>query len=291
MTSDPAMPAELAVIVELARHAGSQVMASHGRVERLTKTSAGERIQGWEPTEAVTEADRATQRLIVAELRRRFPDDGIIGEESDDGAGITNCPPARGERWWVIDPIDGTNNFVAGLGCFAVCIGLLDRGMPVLGVVHDVTRQQTYAGAAGAGAWIDHRPVAAPSTPMSDRSLVMLTCNLLDRRGALPGFISHWLATSPWKFRMLGSAALEAVHVGAGVAHAAITVNGKLWDVAAAAAVVLAAGGRVTDLSGNDLFPFTLKDYIGAKVPFLAAGGAAHAQILADITGRGWPTG
>jgi fructose-1,6-bisphosphatase/inositol monophosphatase family enzyme len=281
-------PPDLAFVADLARRAGELALRSYGRIDRETKTSAGERIQGWDPVEAVTEADRASQRLIIEGLRARWPDDGVIGEECDDGSGITNRPPKAGERVWVIDPIDGTNNYVAGLGCFAVCIALLERGAPVLGVVHDVTRGVAYA-AAGGRAWLGERETRALATPMSDRSLVMLTCNLLDRRGRLPAFIGRWLETSSWKFRMLGSAALEAVQVGAGVAHAAITVNGKLWDVAAAAAVVLAAGGRVTDLAGKDVFPFSLTDYRGAKVPFLASGPGAHAAVLGEIRDHGWP--
>lgn len=281
-------PPDLAYVVDLARRAGRATLPGFGTLERLTKRSAGEAISGWDPTEAVTEADRASQRLIIAGLRARFPDDGIIGEESDTGAGITNTARPGGDRVWVIDPIDGTNNYVAGLGCYAVCIGLLERGMPVLGVVYDVARDLAFAAADGR-AWMGERETRVEQEPPSERSLVMLTCNLLDRHGALPGFIGHWLAESRWKFRMLGSAALEAVQVGAGVAQAAITVNGKLWDVAAPAAVVLAAGGRVTDFAGRDVFPFEVTGYSGAKVPFLAASAAAHPVLLAEITARTWP--
>ena len=80
--------------------------------------------------------------------------------------------------------------------------------------------------------------------------------------------------------RILGSAALEATYVAAGVAHAAVTVNGKLWDVAAAAAMVLEAGGVMTDLTGRAIFPFDLAHYQGAKVPFLAAAPAAQQPLL-----------
>src|SRR6476646_10021342 len=112
---------DLQYAIELARGAGKIVLENYGKVARLTKThiAASE--------EAVTETDRASQRFIVAGLRRRFPSDGIVGEESDAGDSITfECPDPRG-RVWVIDPIDGTNNFIAGLGSFAVCIGLMDR--------------------------------------------------------------------------------------------------------------------------------------------------------------------
>src|SRR4051812_26543761 len=127
---------DLQFAIELARGAGAIVRENFGRAQRLTKThiAANE--------EAVTETDRASQRHIVAGLRRRFPADGIIGEENETGDAITfECPDPRG-RVWVIDPIDGTNNFIAGLGAFAVCIGLMDRGEPVMGIVYDVARDE-----------------------------------------------------------------------------------------------------------------------------------------------------
>ena len=120
---------DLQYAIELARGAGEIVLEHYGKVARLTKTHAAA------SDEAVTDADRASQRFIVAGLKRRFPTDGIIGEESDAGTSITfDCTNPRG-RNWVIDPIDGTNNFISGLGAFAVCIGLVDAGMPNLGVV------------------------------------------------------------------------------------------------------------------------------------------------------------
>lgn len=281
-----ASAAELDVVITLAREAGALVRREAGHSQRLLKRAPGEAIAGWDPVEAVTETDRATQRLIIAGLSRHFPDDGVIGEESDTG-GITHRPPARGARTWVIDPIDGTNNFCAGLGCFAVCIGLLEDGLPTLGVVYDVARDCVYA-ATGGQAQVDGVPVRAATAALSDRSLVMLTSNLLDRQGRLPGFIGEWLTHAPWKLRMLGSAALEAVQVGAGVAHAAVTINGKLWDVAAAAAVILASGGRVVDLHGAPVFPVHLQGYQGAKIPFLALAPGAGNRILDDIHRFGW---
>jgi myo-inositol-1(or 4)-monophosphatase len=270
--------ADLDAVVALARRAGAVARGHWGRVERLTKRGG---------VEAVTEADRACQALIIEELRRRHPGDGIIGEEDEHGLGITHQVPAGCERVWVIDPIDGTNNFVAGLGAFAVCIGLLERGEPTIGVVYDVARDEVHAGARGLGAWVDDRAVRAPTTPLSDRSLIMMTSNCLDPRGQVPAFIGRWLRDSEWKLRMLGSAALEAVQVAAGVAHGAVTINGKLWDLAAPAAVLLAAGATVTDLRGGAIFPFACAAYAGGKVPFLAAGPAAHPALLAELADFG----
>jgi myo-inositol-1(or 4)-monophosphatase len=268
---------DLQYAIDLARGAGRIVLEQYGRVERLTKTHVAA------SSEAVTEADRASQRFIVTGLRKRFPDDGIVGEENETGDAITfECPDPRG-RVWVIDPIDGTNNFIAGLGNFAVCIGLLEKGEPVLGVVLDVTRDTVYSAAAGEGAWDGSKRLMAPDTPMSSASLLMLTSNLLGKSGTLPRYAARWIAQTDWKIRILGSAALEAVHVAAGVAHGALTVNGKLWDCAAPAAILREAGGVMSDLRGQPIFPFDLARYQGAKVPFLAAGPAAHPQLLREI--------
>ena len=268
---------DLQYAIDLARGAGRIILEHYGKVERLTKTHAAAQ------EEAVTEADRASQRFIVAGLRRRFPDDGIVGEESETGQSITfECHDPRG-RNWVIDPIDGTNNFIAGLGAFAVCIGLLDRGEPLIGVVYDVTRDLAYSAARGEGAWLGTKRLRAAATPLGDSSMIMITSNVIGADGRCPAWGPRWLAQTNWKLRILGSAALEAVHVAAGVAHGAVTVNGKLWDAAAPAAVVLEAGGVMTDFSGRDVFPFDLARYQGGKVPFLAAAPSAHATLLREL--------
>ncbi len=272
------LDSDLAFVIHLARQAGDLARQHQAGIERLTKRGA----------EAVTEADRASQRLIVAGLRTRFPDDGIIGEEDDTGAAITNQAPKKGGRVWVIDPIDGTNNYVAGFAAWAVCIGLLEDGVPTLGVVWDPSRQAAYAAAKGQGAWLVEqgvpRAIRAQATAPGPASIILLTSNLIVG-GTLAPWVPRWFTTSEWKFRMLGSAALECVQIGAGTAHASITLNGKLWDVAAAAAVVLEAGGRIVNPAGQDVFPIDLTGYAGAKVPFIAAAPLAVAPVLAAMAG------
>ncbi|HZZ43974.1 MAG TPA: inositol monophosphatase [Tepidisphaeraceae bacterium] len=265
---------DLQYIIELARGAGKLIRQRYGKVERLTKTHIAA------DQEAVTDADRESQRFIVAGLKRRWPDDGIIGEESETGSSITADIPDPLARVWVIDPIDGTNNFIAGLGNFAVCIALLHKGHPILGIVYDVMRDQMYAAAQGEGCWLDNQRLSVLQSPLNDASMLMLTSNLLNSAGHCPQWASQFIAQTNWKVRMLGSAALEATMVAAGVAHASFTVNGKLWDVAAPAALVLEAGGILTDLTGKPLFPYNLRNYQGAKVPFIASTPQAHAPLL-----------
>jgi myo-inositol-1(or 4)-monophosphatase len=276
MSSAPDLTHDLQYALDLCRGAGRIILDYYGKVARLTKTHAAT------TNEAVTDADRASQRFIVSALRQRFGGDGIVGEESESGTSITAEIPDPMGRVWVIDPIDGTNNFIAGLGNFCVCVGLLERGWPVMGVVYEVLRDEAYYAAKGQGAWRGKRQIAAPRTGLSDASMLMMTSNLLIK-GRAPTWACKWLGQTNWKIRILGSAALEAVQVAAGVAHGAVTVNGKLWDLAAPAAVVLEAGGVITDLAGRAIFPFDLTRYQGAKAPFLAGGPAAHPVLLRYI--------
>lgn len=268
---------DLQYAIELARSAGKIALDHFGRVERLTKTHAAT------TDEAVTEADRAVQRFIVAGLRKRFADDGLIGEENDLGDAITHERAKKGDRVWVIDPIDGTNNFVAGFPNFAVCIGLLEAGMPTLGIVYDVCRDQMYVGAKGQGVWLGNKRLKCLDTPLDDASVIMMTSNNNDSKGRAPAWAARLIGQTNWKMRIMGSAALEATQVAAGIAHAAITVNGKLWDAVAPAALVLEAGGRMCDLAGREIFPFNLNGYAGAKVPFLAAAPLAQSTLLAQF--------
>jgi myo-inositol-1(or 4)-monophosphatase len=271
---------DLKYVIELARAAGALVMDNYGKVDPLLKRN----------DEAVTEADRASQRLIVSGLRRRFPTDGVVGEENETGDAITFEVANPGGRNWVIDPIDGTNNFIAGLGIFAVCIGLLEAGKPVLGVVYDVTRDQLYAAAAGQGAWLGTQKLEASKAPLGDKAMLMLTSNLVCADGKAPPYARRWLDQTNWKIRMLGSACVEAMMVASGVALGAVTLNGKLWDVAASAAIVMEAGGIVTDPGGHAIFPFDLAGYKGAKVPYVMAGVGAHGELVRE-TGEGGERG
>jgi myo-inositol-1(or 4)-monophosphatase len=153
----------------------------------------------------------------------------------------------------------------------------------VLGIVYDVTRDLMYCSARGEGCWVGNRRLTALTTPLNDASILMMTSNCIDASGRCPEYARRWMGQTNWKLRMIGSAALEATQVAAGIAHGAVTINGKLWDIAAPAALVLEAGGLVTDLKGKPIFPIDLTNYIGAKVPFLAAGPGAQDELLREI--------
>jgi len=222
----------------------------------------------------VTIADREAERMIRAVLEQQRPQDGVVGEEY-------GAVRADAEWVWVIDPIDGTNNFIAGLGCYAVCIGLVEDGHPVAGVVHDVARDEVWYAHRGHGAFRDGRGIACASGPLGDATLVMLSSNLIVPGGGLPSWLMPFFSDQPFKLRILGSAALEAVSVADGTAHAAVTLNGKLWDIAAPAAIVAEAGGHLLRPDGGPLCPFRTAGYAGEKVPFVVT--APNADLLAHM--------
>ena len=275
LTSGSPLAHDLQYAIDLARGAGKIVLEHYGKVERLTKTHATT------SAEAVTDADRASQRFIVAGLARRFPDDGIVGEENDTGSAITfDCPDPAG-RVWVIDPIDGTNNFIAGLGNFAVCIGLLDAGAAGAGRGATTSRRDLmYSAAAGEGAWLGTRRLRV-AQDAAERQLDADADQQPARQGRhCPAWAARWIAQTNWKVRMLGSAALEAVQVAAGVAHGAVTVNGKLWDVAAPAASC--SKRRVSPTSGAAGLPLRSSPLRRGESPVPRRG----TQVARGVVGR-----
>jgi myo-inositol-1(or 4)-monophosphatase len=157
----------------------------------------------------------------------------------------------------------------------------------VLGVVYDVSRDLVYSSAKGQGAWLGSKRLAVNPRPLDDSTMLMLTSNLPNKDGRVPGWVTHWLGQTNWKIRILGTAAIEVVQVAAGVAHGSVTLQGKLWDIAAPAAILFEAGGVLTDLSGRPIFPFNLRNYAGAKVPFLSGTPLAHPTLLQQI--RAYP--
>src|SRR5262249_4221675 len=137
---------ELRVAVDIAREAGAAILQFYrGPLQIEQKYDSDDR-------EPVTQADRVANHLIVERLLREFPDDGILAEESEDTA-----RRLEKQRVWMIDPLDGTNGFIAGDGDFAVQIGLVEAGRPIMGVVYQPLPGVLYRAVHGHGAWIERR--------------------------------------------------------------------------------------------------------------------------------------
>ncbi|HEY3351756.1 MAG TPA: 3'(2'),5'-bisphosphate nucleotidase CysQ [Polyangia bacterium] len=238
---------ELDVAASLCRRAGDIILRY--RQPGLTVS----RKAGDEP---VTVADREANALIVADLRATFPADGILSEE-----GAEVGAHEGGGRVWMVDPLDGTRDYVAGREGFAVMIGLCIDGRPSLGVVYQPLRTVLYRAVAGAGAAVEAdgrtRPlrVSAVGDPSAARLISSASHRLakLDELRTALG-ISDEVS--------LGSVGLKVGLIATGERDLYVNPEGatKLWDTCAPEAILAEAGGRLTDLGGQPI------DYRGADI-------------------------
>ncbi len=197
----------------------------------------------------VTEADLASERLILDALRARFPAHAIHAEESAGGG----LPAA--EWVWLVDPVDGTTNFSHGLPIFAVNLALAWHGAPVLGVTHHPATGCTFWAELGGGAWLRcdgrDRRLAVSATPELERAL--LATGFIHGRAQGPGSnrAEFWaLDAQAQSVRRLGSAALVMAWIAAGNLEGYWEAGLKPWDLAAGWLLVTEAGGRVTEYDG-----------------------------------------
>ncbi len=246
-------------------------LAHQGGRQAVAAVRAEVHVDWKGPGDRVTDVDVAIQARLVERIRECFPDDGIVAEE-----GLALDPGAR-EFVWVVDPLDGTNNFALGIPCFAVSIGLLRHGLPHVGVVHDPSTGFTCSAMRGYGAVADGRVLTLPARSLTAASNVAVRVPL-DAELA-PATIG-WLRR--YKLRGFGSVALHLAYAALGALDVVLDHTASLWDVAAGAALLLEAGGTITDPRGQPVFPPAAAAYGGSPTPFLAGNTAAHAEALAD---------
>jgi myo-inositol-1(or 4)-monophosphatase len=226
----------LDVAVKIAREAGAILRGEFDRPKEISYK--GE-------VDIVTESDRRSEALIVARLRERFPEHGIVAEEGGTGA-------AAGAKFcWHVDPIDGTTNFAHSYPCFAVSIGLAEDGEPVAGVVFNPVSDEMFTAARGEGAYLNGKRIRVSAI---DKLAVSLVAT---------GFPTHQRKRSAnmnyyWEFtlrshgvRRDGSAALDLCSVACGRFDAYWEFGLKSWDAAAGVLLVQEAGGKVSDMNGG----------------------------------------
>jgi 3'(2'), 5'-bisphosphate nucleotidase len=232
------------------------------------------------PNDPVTAADRHANALLVRQLGEAFPDVPVVAEES---APRTYARFRQAERVLFVDPLDGTREFVDRVGEFAVMIGLVEGSRAVAGIVHAPVSGVTWVGAAGLGAWqvdADARwaPVSATSTPDLARATIVVT-----RSHRSPRLERALAALAPGMVRFMGSAGLKGSEVARGAADAYVDTGAKTkrWDACAVDALVTAAGGRVSDVTGApiDYRARTLVNQRGLVV----SNGALHEAILGRL--------
>lgn len=250
------LPTLIALADEAARTGGRVVLEGAGRAAPQAKG----------PGDYVTEVDRASERAIGAVLGREAPDIPVVGEEAGG---------AHGDRWWSVDPLDGTTNFLHGFPAVAVSVALIVDGRPVVGAVHAPFLGETYLGGRGLGAWVVRPDGSRSPLAVSDRPVgraVVGTGFPFRRKELLPRYLATMeRALALFEdLRRPGAAALDLAWVAAGVFEGFFELALGTWDVAAGGLLIEEAGGVVTDWEGGP-------GWLGGDI--LAGSAAVHAEL------------
>ncbi len=255
---------ELRFASDLARRAGALLTDSYERLERIDYKSK---------RDVVTNADYASERLVIDAIRERFPGDAILAEESGEHAGVLRDDGSHNGRTWVIDPLDGTVNYANGIPYYCVSIGLVIDDRPTVGVIFDPARDDLYDAVADGPARLDGAPVRTSTKATLSDYVVSLAVigrgGLMRERKIAPRIRIH---------RRMGSSALALVYVANGRFDAFIQ-NGGLspWDVAAAGLIAERSGAVVTNVMGG---PWWDPQVRGPRTSVVAAPPAQHGAIL-----------
>ncbi len=214
----------------------------------------------------VTEADRASERLVVERLRSHFPAHSIVGEE---GGGYEGGSEYR----WFVDPLDGTTNFAHGFPVFNVTLGLERAGETIAGVVYDPIRQEMFAAERGAGAYLNNRRIKVSPVKQLADSLASTGFPSRKRRHNVNIHFYYQLAMATHGVRRTGSAAIDLAYVACGRLDFFWEFGLKPWDMAAGTLLVREAGGRTSDMLG-------VSHSVTESVHLLADNGALHDAVL-----------
>jgi myo-inositol-1(or 4)-monophosphatase len=258
------MQQALAVAIDAAHAAGGTIRSLYGRDLEITqKGTSG----------PVTEADLASNACIHSHLRRAFPDDGWLSEETADR-------PDRlaKSRVWIVDPLDGTWEFTTGVPEFVVSIGLSVEGVAVLGVLYNPITEETFSGVRGQGAWLNGVPIAvSPTADLAGSTFCVSRTE--SGKGLLTGLDGR-LNLDP-----RGSIAYKCGLVAAGRYAGVFTYNPRNeWDICAGVALIEAAGGQVTDRQGQ---PFRFNQPNPLKQPLVGTNTHVHTALLDLLRGAG----
>ena len=217
----------------------------------------------------VTEVDRASEAAVTGVIRERCPNDGILAEE---GTG-----DARTGRRWIIDPLDGTVNFIHGIPQVSVSVALWEDDRPLLGVVLDPLRDEEFAAATGKGATLNGTPITISPTEDLGRAVVA-TGFPYDHSAHAAAYVAsvQVMLERVNGIRRLGSAALDLAWLAAGRYDAYWEMQVAPWDMAAGAVIVAEAGGKVTGVDGSRRLP--------ESGPILASNGHLHADLVALLS-------
>jgi myo-inositol-1(or 4)-monophosphatase len=235
--------------IRAARRAGDLIMRNMNRLHQLE-------VRSKDVNDFVTEVDLRAEAEIIDTIRATFPDHGFLAEESgrtDSKYGNKNSA-GDDEFIWIIDPLDGTTNFIHGFPQFAVSIGLKKRGQMECGVIYDPMRQELFTAARGDGAKLDDRRIRVTKQLTLEGALIGTGFPYRANMQWLDAYMGMFkvLTQQAAGLRRAGSAALDLAYVAAGRMDGFWELGLSPWDTAAGMLLIVEAGGMVSDLSGNE---------------------------------------
>ncbi|MFA5291698.1 MAG: inositol monophosphatase [Phycisphaerae bacterium] len=261
----------LETAVVAARLAGQYALEHINYVKTYAKSSS----------ELVTDADSRCQQIIIDTIMQNFPDHGIIAEEGKDNKLFKQPPRGDSDLWWLIDPIDGTNNYSQRILSFAVSIGLMSQGRPVLGVIFDPATDSMFTAAGDAPAQYNNVKIGINDKDIEFFQTIGIESLFTE---GVPGWIT--CLQGLLRCRSLGTTALHLAYVAKGSFIAGIMHNPKLWDIAAGAFIAESAGAIVTDWKGDSLWPVDVNAYSGGPFTVLAANKKVHKKLVDMIAAK-----
>lgn len=232
-------PTELAVLATAAARAGGAELA-----RLFGSTTLEVRAKG--RNDFVTQADHASEAAILRVLRAQFPDHSILTEESGLHGG------EEGTVEWIVDPLDGTTNFLQGLPIWSVSVGCRHQGQLVAGAIFEPLPGRLFSAARGGGAWLDGRPISVSGRPGLAGSF-LATGFPFRAHSALDRYLDAFreVFQAAGAIRRCGSAALDLAYTACGVYDGFFEFRLSAWDIAAGALLIEEAGGVITDLDGE----------------------------------------
>jgi myo-inositol-1(or 4)-monophosphatase len=216
----------------------------------------------------VTEADRASEALIIDRLRSHFPSHGIVAEES-------GLHESSSDYRWYVDPLDGTTNFAHGFPAYNVTLALEKAGELVCGVVYDPTRNELFTAESGGGAYLNNRRMSVSASPRMEEALLSTGFPSRKRHENINVHFFYQLSIITHGIRRTGSAAIDLAYVASGRSDGFWEFGLNPWDMAAGVLMIREAGGRVTNMKGGSLSL--------AGPHLLATNGRIHDQVLAQF--------
>lgn len=238
--------------IAAAKEAGNILVDNFGRIERVDTKGV---------RELVSNVDIAAENKIIEVIKAKYPDHGILCEESEEE--VTDS-----DYKWIIDPLDGTHNFIYGIRIFGISIALEYKGEIVLGVVNMPYDDELYLAEKGKGAYLNGKPICVSERPMEE-ALVIFDSTLDESHGEKAdktGFLSV-LVDEVFGLRMTGSAAKNLTLIASGRADMVIEYSDKPWDFAAGGLLIEEAGGKMTTLHGDTWSPY-IQGYVGSNGKF-----------------------